>query len=100
VILNEPTSLWRAIAVFLSEAVRPERQIGGNLTPKIKVLGWPSDRDVVCAYHRPGEAGDVGEVSRAVVRKLRKILGQSTIRGSGRSIGVVRDLIGGRNLRS
>jgi dephospho-CoA kinase len=99
VILNEPTGTWRAIAVFLSESVLAEKQLTGMVAARIKMVGWASQQDVVCAYNRPGEAGDVGEVSRAVVRKLRKVADQSALRGSGRSLGVVRDLICGRNLR-
>jgi hypothetical protein len=99
VVLGEASGSWRLIAVFLSEGVRPEKRIVGHLAPRIKVLAWPSAQDVLCAYQRPGEAGDVGQVTRAAVLKLRSMTVCPQLLGSGRAIGVVRDILCGKNLR-
>jgi hypothetical protein len=99
VMVGEASEGWRLIAVFLSEGVRPEKRIVGHLAPKIRALAWPSAQDVLCAYQRPGEAGDVGQVTRAVVMKLRSITMSPLLLGSGRAVGVVRDILCGKNLR-
>jgi hypothetical protein len=99
VVVGDASGSWRLIAVFLSEGVRPEKRIVGHLAPRIKVLAWPSAQDVLCAYQRPGEAGDVGQVTRAAVVKLRSITMSPQLFGSGRAVGVVRDILCGRNLR-
>ncbi len=99
VILDESPRTWRLIVVFLSADVPPEKQIVGSLTPKIRTLTWPSARDVLCAYDRPGEAGDVGHVTRAAVLKLRGVATLPGLLGSGRAMSVVRDILRGHNLR-
>ena len=96
VVLTDLPGTWRVVAVFLSEDVAPKMQITGTLTSKVRILGWPSARNLVCAYDRPGEAGDVGQVTRAVIRRLGHHL---LLRGSGRTLGVLRDILTGRSLR-
>ena len=96
VVLTDLPGTWRLVAVFLSEDVPPKIQITGTLTSKVRILGWPSARNLVCAYDRPGEAGDVGQVTRAVIRRLGHDL---LLRGSGRTLGVLRDILAGRSLR-
>jgi dephospho-CoA kinase len=99
VVLNDLSGTWRVVAVFLSQFIPPPRQITGNVTSTIKIVSWSSARDIVCAYHRPGEAGDVGHVSRTVANRLREGRERSSLSGSARALGVLRDIIAGRNLR-
>jgi dephospho-CoA kinase len=96
VVLTDLPGTWRVVAVFLSQDVAPKSQITGTLTSKVRILGWPSERNLVCAYDRPGEAGDVGQVTRAVIRRLGHHL---LLRGSGRTLGVLRDILTARSLR-
>jgi dephospho-CoA kinase len=97
VVLTDLPGTWRVVAVFLSEDVAPEIQITGTVTSTVRILSWPSARNLVCAYDRPGEAGDVGQVTRAVIRRLGQHL---FLRGSGRTLGVLRDILTGRSLRT
>lgn len=99
IILDDSSGVWRVIAVFLSQEIVSEKQLLGAVTPKIRVLEWSSARDVLCAYDRPGEAGDVGQVTRAVVGALRSAENLPNLVGSGRTLGVIRDLLCG-NVRS
>jgi dephospho-CoA kinase len=98
VILDDASGTWRLVTVFLSEEISAdERPI--ELTPKIKLLAWPSGRDVLCAYDRPSEPGDVGQVTRAVVSNLRSAVSLPKLLGSGRALSVVRDILGGKGVR-
>jgi hypothetical protein len=90
----------RVIAVFLSRAVAAEDRSTGPLGKSIRVLSWPSARDVLCVYHRPGERGDVGQVTKAVIQALVRNGESAEITGTGRAIGVVRALIRGRGIIS
>jgi len=100
VVMTDPSGVWRVIAVFLSAAIPPSAQFTGMVTGRIRLLCWPSERDVLCAYDRPGEAGDVGQVTRAVVARLASTHATQLLVGSGRAVGVIRDILRGRGLRS
>jgi len=99
VILDDPSGVWRVIALFLSEDIPPEKRLVGAVKPKIKLLSWSSAKDVLCAYDRPGEPGDVGQVTRAAVSGLRSTAMLPKLIGSGRAFSVVHDILCGRNLR-
>jgi len=98
VVFNTPAGVRRVIYVALSEKVKPSLQAKGVLGSRIEILSWPSDQDVLCLYERPGESGDVGQVTRAVVNVLKPR--QQGIYGTGRAVSVILDLLAGRNLRS
>lgn len=98
-ILDDPSGVWRLVALFLSDEVPAEKRLIGAVSPQIKLLSWPSSRDVLCAYDRPGEPGDVGQVTRKAVTSLRKVAALPMLVGSGRAFGVVHDILCGRNLR-
>ena len=99
VILDDASRTWRLVTVFLSEEIPADERPIETLTPKIKLLAWPSGRDVLCAYDRPSEPGDVGQVTRAVVSKLRSAVSLPKLLGSGRALSVVRDILGGKGVR-
>jgi dephospho-CoA kinase len=99
VVLNDPSGTWRVVAVFLSEPVAQGNQIRGSLTPKVRILNWPSARDALCAYDRAGESGDVGQVTRAVLKRVSDNRARSSLVGSGRALSVLRDILAGRNLK-
>jgi hypothetical protein len=92
------TAADRVIYVALSERVAASFQTKGALTSRIEIFSWPSDQDVLCLYERPGESGDVGQVTRAMLKVLKPK--QPEIYGTGRAIGVIRDLLAWRNLRT
>lgn len=84
------------IFVALSEDVSLERQFTGSIHRRIELVAWPSARDVLCLYDRPGEAGDVGQVTRAVLNELRSVGAAHQLFGTGRAMSVIRDLLTGR----
>ena len=98
VLLNKDLGTWRVIFVALSEPVPTTFRATGDLTRQVAVLSWPSERDVLCAYDRPGESGDVGQVTRAVVKAVKRSGGLHAVYGTGRAVGVLRDLLAWRGV--
>ncbi len=84
------------ILVALSGELPPFCRFVGSINPRIELVAWPSARDVLCLYDRPGEAGDVGQVTRAVLAKLRRSGTARQLYGTGRAMSVIRDLLAGR----
>src|SRR2546422_1868526 len=93
VVVRTQKRVQRVIFVGLSTDVPLEHQARGVLTPKIEVITWPSARDVLCLYDRPGAAGDVGQVTQAVVKGIPRPKTTSQLYGSWRAMSVVRDLL-------
>jgi len=100
VVVRTQERLQRVVFVGLSEDVPVEHQVLGALTPKIELISWPSRRDVLCLYDRPGEAGDVGQVTRAVVKRIRRSRATPDLFGTGRALSVIHDLLAGRYVRA
>lgn len=98
VVLKTGSGSRRVIVVALSEPVSSELQMTGGASVRTEVLSWPSARDVLCLYERPGESGDVGQVTRAVVKAVKKLGGPSDLYGTGRAMGVIRDLLSDRGV--
>ena len=98
VVFNTAAGVRRVIYVALSEKVKTPFQTKGPLGSRIEIFSWPSDQDVLCLYDRPGESGDVGQVTRAVVKVLKPR--QTEIYGTGRGVSVILDLLIGRQFRS
>src|SRR5206468_12733196 len=94
VIVRTEGRIQRVIFVALSEDAPPEQQFIGALTRKIELIAWPSACDVICLYDRPGAAGDVGQVTQAVVRRVGR--SRTNLYGTGRAMSIVRDLLVGR----
>jgi len=96
VVVQTPVGQRRVVFVGLSGDVATVNQIRGILTPKIELIAWPSARDVLCLYNRLGEAGDVGQVTQAVEKRINKTNTELNLYGTGRALSVIRDLLGGR----
>ena len=90
---------WRVVFVALSQSVGADHRQGGRAGTRVEIESWPSDRDVICLYDRPGEAGDVGQVTRNVVGSIQGVGPYPYLTGTGRALSVVRDLLSGRGLR-
>ena len=99
VVLQTLSGMRRVIYVALSRSIPAELRFIGQVVPRISIISWPSERDVLCLYDRPGESGDVGQVTRAVVARLNKHVTTSEIFGTGRALGVIRDILSGNRLR-
>lgn len=99
VVLRTSSGMRRVIYVALSGNIPVAFRVVGPMTPRISIISWPSERDVLCLYDRPGESGDVGQVTRAVVTKLNKHVTPPTIYGTGRAMGVIHDILSGNRLQ-
>ena len=99
VVLPGSNEAMRLVAVFLSESIGPTLRATGPIRQDIHVLSWPSDSDVICAYQRPGEGGDVGQVTRAIVQDFKSRGAARDVFGSGRSVGLLREILKGSGLR-
>jgi len=99
VVLQTLSGMRRVIYVALSRNVPIEFRFVGQTVPRISVISWPSERDVLCLYDRPRESGDVGQVTRAVVAKLNKHVTAPEFFGIGRALGVIRGILSGNRLR-
>jgi hypothetical protein len=85
---------WRVVLVVLSEDVPPPQRAMGLISSRVESIAWPSARTVLCLYNRPDPRGDVGDVTQAVLRTISAP--ERGIRGSGRAMSVIRDLLSGR----
>ena len=99
VVLRTSSGMRRVIYVALSRDIPVAFRFVGQMTPRTSIISWPSKRDVLCLYDRSGESGDVGQVTIAVVKKLNKHIPPPEIYGTGRAIGVIRDILSGNRLR-
>jgi len=99
VVLGDTIGTWRLVSVFLSEEIPSDQRVSGTLTSRIRIVEWVSGSDVLCAYDRPSEPGDVGQVTRAVVLRLTRAGAGSKVFGSGRALSVVRDILCARGVR-
>jgi len=99
VVLRTSSGMRRVIYVALSRDIPVAFRFAGQITPRISIIAWPSERDILCLYDRPGESGDVGQVTRAVVARLNKHVTGSEIFGTGRAMGVIHDILSGSRLQ-
>lgn len=94
VVVPKGSSNWRVVLVMLSEDVSSSRRMTGSISPRVDAMTWTSVRDVLCLYDRPGESGDVGQVTRTVLAALSD--SAASIVGTGRAMSVICDLLAGR----
>lgn len=99
VVLRTAVGIKRVILVALSEPIADRHRVTGKVGKRVEILSWPSEQDALCLYDRPGESGDVGQVTRAVVGHVRRFGGYPRLYGTGRAMGVIEDLLTGRHLR-
>ena len=99
VVLPTSSGLKKVIYVALSDDVTESNRFIGSITSRVEVLNWVSPKDALCLYDRPGKGGDVGEVTNAVLKKLHLISSLRHIKGTGRALSVIQDILHGRNLR-
>lgn len=99
VVLHASSGMRRLIYIALSRNIQAAFRFVGQMTPRISIISWPSERDVLCLYERPGESGDVGQVTRAIVTRLNKHDTPPDIYGTGRAMGVIHDILSGNRLR-
>ena len=97
-----PTSAGPRLLIHVAlshEVIEKNRHIG-EIDNRVRVLTWPSPQDVLCLYNRPSKAGDVGHVTNKVLAALRQRYPAPELRGTGRTLGVIRDLLENRGLRT
>ena len=85
---------------MLSESVEERYHITGPINPRVDIYKWVSPSDVLLLYTRPQTGGDVGQVTTALLKHLKKncvLLTQ--LDGTGRAMGVIKDLVTGNKLR-
>lgn len=99
IVLSTSAGLKKIIYVALIEDVVERYRVVGSITSRVEVLKWVSPKDVLCLYDRPGKGGDVGEVTTAVLKKLHLISSLGHIKGTGRALSVIQDILQRRNLR-
>lgn len=99
VVLEEQSRTWRVIYIALSASIPPQCRFLGQLRPRIRVIAWPSENDAICLYDRPGETGDVGQVTKAVVARLQRCVRGSELYGTGRAMSIVCEILSGKSLR-
>ena len=85
----------KLIHVALSKAAIETVRLTGRIGARVEILAWSSPQDVLCAYARPSNGGDVGQVTNNVL----KILRDPSIHGTGRALSVIRDLLADLNMR-
>ena len=85
----------KLIHVALSKTVIKTARAIGKISPRVKILAWPSPRDVLCAYARPPRGGDVGQATNNVLKVFR----DPAIHGTGRALSVIQDVLEDRNMR-
>lgn len=98
VVLPTTSGKRRIVAVFLSEDVGKHLQLTGNVGKRSEIYCWASARDVLCLYDRPDRHGDVGQVTTAVLAKLKGSGAATSLYGTGRAMAVVRRLLAGTGL--
>jgi hypothetical protein len=100
VVLHTSSGPQKLIHVALSSDVPVDQQTQGPLTSRVRILTWPSSRDLLCLYSRPSVGGDVGQVTQAVLGHLQTKMPTSTLRGTGRAISVIKEIVEGKGLRT
>jgi len=100
IVLHTSNGPQKLIHVALSSDVPVDQQTQGPLTSRVRILTWPSSRDLLCLYSRPSVGGDVGQVTRAVLGHVQIIMPTMTWRGTGRAISVIKDIVEGKGLRT
>ena len=100
VILPTRKGFKRPIQIALShEVLETARHIGG-IGNRVEVLAWPSPQDVLCLYDRPSTGGAVDQVTNKVLAVLRQSYPVPDMYGTGRTLGVIRDLLESRGLHT
>lgn len=99
VVLRTSSGMRRVIYVALSRNIPASFRFVGQMAPRVSIISWPSERDVLCLYDRPGKSGNVGQVTRTVVTKLNKHVPAPEIYGTGRAMGVIQDILSGNRLQ-
>ncbi len=95
VVVGSGARAKRVIAVMLSQDVPSEARVVGRLRRGIEAIAWPSAQDVLCLYDRPRKGGSVGHVTDAVLAAARRLGATESIRGTGRGMRVLGDLMDG-----
>lgn len=90
----------KIILVMLSDSVEKGYQSTGPISPKVDIYKWVSPSDVLLLYARPQAGGDVGQVTTALLKHLKKSCADlSLLDGTGRAMSVIKDLVVGNNIR-
>lgn len=90
----------KIILVMLTESVEGRYHITGPISTTVDVYKWVSPSDVLLLYARPRTGGDVGQVTTALLKQLKKNCALLTeLDGTGRAMSVIKDLVTGNNLR-
>jgi hypothetical protein len=99
ILVGSGSAVRRVIVVALTDPVPARFQFTGPISQRgnsVEIVAWPSDLDVVCLYNRPQKGGDVGEVTAQVLAALFDRGFASELRGTGRAMGVIADILDGR----
>lgn len=90
----------KIILVMLSESIEERYHITGPINPRVDIYKWVSPSDVLLLYTRPQTGGDVGQVTTALLKHLKKNCAFLTqLDGTGRAMGVIKDIVTRKNLR-
>ena len=90
----------KIILVMLSESVEERYHITGPINFRVDIYKWVYPSDVLLLYTRPQTGGDVGQVTTALLKHLKKNCALLTqLDGTGRAMGVIKDLVTENNLR-
>lgn len=95
IVQDAPEGIRKVIWVGLSCSVPEDRRRIGAIGTRCSIHSWPTSRDVLCLYNRPKAGGDVGQVTTTV---LRSIGVNADLFGTGRSMGLLRDLTRGKGI--
>jgi len=96
VVVQVQPGVARVIFVGVSEPIPSPLRVMGLIAPRVRVAAWVSASDVVCLYDRPKVGGDVGQVTGAILRALRRDGVAASLTGTGRALSVVHDLLDGQ----
>lgn len=96
VVLQEGPRVRRVVFVAVSKPIISQLRVMNLISPRVEVVEWVSASDVVCLYDRPKAGGDVGQVTGALLRALRRTGLAASLIGTGRALSVVYDLLDGR----
>ena len=95
VILKAPEGIRKIIWVGLPVPIAEHERTVGRISARCSIHSWTSPTDVLCFYDRPKQGGDVGQVTTALVRAIRR---GSDLLATGRSMGLIRALTIGKGV--
>ncbi len=96
-ILSTSAGDKKLIHVALSQDVGAPIQCTRAIGAGVETLAWPTTRDIVCLQDRPENNGSVGQATTMALKICRQ--SHPDIYGTGRALGVVRDILEDRKLR-